>query len=99
MTREPDPIPFSVDDAESDSKTHSDPLIRATDWLNASLEPILGPPQTVPNDGQEPTPASERSCPVCGRRMDEHTVELVDGHTYYHHSGGYTSNVMEGSEQ
>jgi hypothetical protein len=77
---------------------HPDPLVRATEWLNANLEPILGPPQTAPDDRQEYTPASERVCPVCGRRMDEHAVELVDGHTYYHHPGGDPSNVMEGNQ-
>jgi hypothetical protein len=31
--------------------------------------------------------------------MDEHGVELVDGHAYYHHPGGEASNVMEGNQQ
>jgi hypothetical protein len=29
--------------------------------------------------------------------MDEHAVELVDGHTYYQHPDGDSSTVMEGN--
>jgi hypothetical protein len=86
-----------ADKANPPSGNQLNPLIRATNWLNNALEPILGAPLMAPHGGYAHTPKSKSYCPVCGRRMDEHTIESVDGHTYYHHPNEQPSNLMEGN--
>ena len=54
---------------------------RAAEWLDAKLLPVLGPPPLGPN-GPEAPRTEAATCPICTRRIDEHTTERDHGHVF-----------------
>jgi hypothetical protein len=54
---------------------------RAAEWLDAKLLPVLGPPPLGPY-GQEAPRTEAATCPLCTRRIDEHTLERDHGHAF-----------------
>ncbi len=65
--------------------TTGDRLVRATNWLNEKLLPILGPPPLGPYDDDTADrlrhERGDEPCPICGRPMHDHRVieEPEDG--------------------
>ncbi len=51
------------------------------DRLNRALFPYLGPPELGPYDEPPLPPTGPKACPICGARMDTHTIERGEGHT------------------
>ena len=87
----------SMDDEETPLNTGpAAVLVRATDWLNGKLTPILGTAELTPAEGEDATPIAERPCPICRKPMGEHPRTIDDGHAYYHHPGDNPTNLMEG---
>lgn len=54
---------------------------RAAEWLDAKLLPVLGPPPLGPYDQEAPR-TDAATCPLCTRRIDEHTIERDHGHAF-----------------
>ncbi len=85
-----------MDDDDKDDK-----LVRATDWLNEKLYPMLGPPPLGPYDDDEATMLrGERGddvCPVCGEpmRLHERVEEPETGKVWLHCPGGPAGQQLE----
>jgi hypothetical protein len=54
---------------------------RTAEWLDAKLLPVFGPPPLGPY-GPEAAKTQAVTCPLCGKRIDEHTSQRDDGHAF-----------------
>ncbi|MEO8906702.1 MAG: hypothetical protein ABI310_01370 [Microbacteriaceae bacterium] len=66
---------------------HTDPhqvAEHAAEWLDGKLFRVFGPPPLGPYGLDDAPPTEQRSCPLCGKVMSQHTTEHEGAHAYLH---------------